>query len=590
MSRRSPRRQMGTLDDAVLNRSRRWRRTAGVGRPLNRLRVVSAQNITAANALDHAFASHPDSPVFHLVDRSPYKHFAECVVSPRILLDFANRVGNVLLAAGVSRGDRVAIYHTNGPEYFFLALAVIRVGGMAVPINSGLGLDGFRHLVEVSGCRVLLTDAAQFTARILDPSALPMVRTWVFPDLPPGFVGPGIALNSALESASGELAPAALPADAPVLLVHTSGTTGPPKLVSSTSGRLISGAKRHYLDEPVLRRNRTAVAGHFNHLVYYVGFYSSLMGNLPVWTIGEGNSQTVIHTIATARITIFFAFPDVYHDLYRHGLPADELGSVQIWVSTGDALHEVCMRAFCNVGGYLRWRGRALVGSVFVEAFGTSEIGFAALRRIRFSFSRRRLDRQVGRPTPAGPRVRIADAAGRPVRRNTVGRIEVKGPTVFEGYWDPVDALLHKGPVDGWWWTGDLGRQDRAGRFYQLDRAVDVIHTRAGPVYSLLLEEVLLTHPAVGDAVVIGVPRAEGEVPLALVIPRDPAAVRPQELGAWLRARTPGAALLEISLVSSEDLPRGLTGKVLRRVLRERYADHLADPVHCPAADADDQR
>jgi len=475
----------------------------------------------------------------------------------------------------MERGDRVAIYHTNGPEYFFLGLAVIRAGGVAVPISSGLGLDALHRHVEASDSRIVLTDVAQFTARIKDPGVLPTVRAWVFPDLPPGFRGSGVAVNNPRCTTPDALDAADLAPDTTVLLAHTSGTTGPPKLVPSTSAQLISGAKRHYIDEPILRRNRTAVAGHFNHLVYFVGFYSSLLGNLPVWPIGNGDVRTILDTIASAGITIFFAFPDIYVDLYRHGLPANRLTSMRIWVTTADVSHEVHMRAFCQVGGYLCWRGRVLVRSVFVEAYGTSEVGFAALRRIRFSFSHIRLDRQVGRPSLAGPRVRIANAAGRSVHRNSVGRIVVKGPTVFDRYWDPHDERLHGGPVDGWWWTGDIGRQDHAGRFYQLDRAVDVIHTHQGPVYSLLLEEAILTHPAVCDAVVIGVPHGEGaEEPLALVIPHDHSDVQPNAYRDWLRTHAPAAARVdEVLILAPEDIPRGPTGKVLRRVLRERYAD-----------------
>jgi acyl-coenzyme A synthetase/AMP-(fatty) acid ligase len=542
-------------------------------RALNRLRVLLDRRLTAANALDRAAAAHPDSEVFHLTAATPYRDLPAGAVTPRALLPFVNKVGNVLLGLGLRRGDRVAIYHTNGPEYFFLALAVIKAGGTVVPVNSGMPVDELGRHLRAADCHIVMTDGRQFAEMIGDIDALPDVHMWVFPDLPAGFTGKGIALNAALTAASEHLAPAPLDADATVLLVHTSGTTGRPKLVPSTSGRLISGVKRHYVDEPIARHNRTAVAGHFNHLVYYVGLYSSLMGNLPVWTIGEHTVEEITRTITTARIAIFFAFPDVYARIYRHGLPDHAFDSVRIWVTTADAAHDVHMEAFCGTGAYLRLGGRVLVRSLFIEAFGTSEVGFAAVRRVRFPFSPRRFDRIVGRRTLAGPRMRVVDAVGTPVAANTVGRIMVSGPTVFTGYWDPEDAGRHVAPADGWWWTGDLGRRNRFGTFFQLARALDVIRTATGPVYPLPIEEALLAHPAVGDAAVIGVPHPSGgEVAVAIVCPIESATLRAGDVLDWMRGRPSLVDVHDVKVLAAEDLPRGLTGKILRRVLRERYA------------------
>ncbi|MEV4619237.1 class I adenylate-forming enzyme family protein [Asanoa sp. NPDC049573] len=539
-------------------------------RLLNRVRVLLDGQLTPANALDKAAASHPDSPIFHLPSPGPYRALPGVAVTPAELLGFANRVGNVLLDNGLRRGDRVAIYHTNGAEYFFLALAVVKAGGTAVPINPGMAVDGLRRHLAAAGCRLVLTDARQFTERIGDHAAVPEVTVWFFPDLPSGFTGKGVGLNEATATASADLAPVDLAPDDPVLLVHTSGTTGRPKLVPSTSARLASGIKRHYVDEPITRRTRTAVAGHFNHLVYYVGFYSSLMGNLPVWPISDHSVQSIAGTVARERIAIFFAFPDVYARIYRHGLPPRAFDSIRIWVTTADASHEAHVREFCRAGAYLRVAGRPVVPSLFVEAFGTSEVGFAALRRIRSRFSPPRYDRCVGRRTLGGPRSRVVGPDGRRARAGEVGRIEVNGPTVFAGYWDPDDVQRHEGPHAGWWWTGDLGRRDRLGRIHQLDRAVDVVRTTSGPVYGLPLEEKLLTHPAVADAVVIGVPHPDGgDVPVALISLRDGAALDGAELRAWA---TEAAGLRDARIVGEEEVPRGLTGKVLRRVLRERHA------------------
>jgi acyl-coenzyme A synthetase/AMP-(fatty) acid ligase len=543
-------------------------------RLLNRPRILLDRGLTAANALDKAAAAHPDSVLLHLTAPAGYRGLpADGRLTLRTVLPWINQVGRVLLDAGLARGGRVGIYHTNGPEYFLLGMAVIKAGGVAVPINAGMPPDAVRRHLDAAGCTMLITDPDRFET-IGSAAALPGIETWFFPELPAGFDGAGIGLNEAAEAASGELEPAALRPDDPVLLVHTSGTTGRPKLVPSTSGRLVSGARRHYPDEPITRGNRTAVAGHFNHLVCYVGLLSAVLGNLPTWTIGDLRTEKIIEVIQGEKITIFFAFPDIYARIYRDGLPKRAFDSVRIWVSTADACHQAHIQAFCRTGAYLRLGRIPLIPSVFVEAFGASEVGSAALRRIQLRWFRQRSVRSVGRRTLAGPRVRVVDADGRAVAPGQVGRIEVKGATVFDGYWDPEDVQRFDAPVAGWWWTGDLGCRSRTGRISQLDRAVDVIHTVDGPVYSLPVEEVLLTHPGIADAVVIGVEQPAGRHrPVAFVTPLADAELVADQVATWARGRPDiPDSLTEVVVVPFDELPRGLTGKVLRRVLRERCA------------------
>ena len=257
---------------------------------------------------------------------------------------------------------------------------------------------------------------------------------------------------------SAELEPAALQPSRPRYCSSTPPEPpAGPSWCPAPRARLISGARRHYPDEPITRGNRTAVAGHFNHLVCYVGLLSAILGNLPTWTIGDHRTDKIIEVIEREKINIFFAFPDIYVRIYREGLPKRAFRSVRIWVTTADASHRAHVAAFCRTGGYLRLGPITLIPSVFVEAFGASEVGSAALRRISMRWFRSRSVRSVGRRTLAGPRVRVAGTDGQPAPPGAVGRIEVKGATVFDGYWDPEDVLRHDAPVAGWWWTGDLG-------------------------------------------------------------------------------------------------------------------------------------
>lgn len=546
------------------------------GRVFNRLRLIFDRELTAANGLDRAAAAHPDSPVFHLDEPLPYRWLAGRSLTCRQILAFVNRLGNVLRQAGMERHDRVAVWKTNSPDYLFLSLAIIKAGGISVPINPGMSPEALDHYLRYTGSKILVTDAETFARRAGEPGRLPAVETWVFPRRPRGFEGRAIDLEEALESASEELEPVCLDPDSEVLIVHTSGTTGFPKGVISTSGGLVAGIKGHYLDEPVGLGGRAAIAAPFHHLVSQMGLYSSLLGNLPVWTVGRFDPGSILELLERQRIQFFFAFPDVYLKMLEHGLEGHDLSSMRVWISGADASHEAHMQTFCRQGAFLRLFGRPLMGSVFMDCLGSSEIGFAALTRLAWPFSKPRLERLVGRPSFAAPRVKVADEEGRELPPGQAGRLMVKGPTLFKGYWNAQEKLL--GTVrDGWWWTGDVVRRDRLGRFYHLDRATDVIHERGGPVYTLPTEEVLLSHPDVAEAVVIGLPHPRrGEAPFALFYPRPGHTLEPETLRAWSNARLPAAgALEEVAAVSPDEIPRGLTGKVLKRTLRDRYASRF---------------
>ena len=549
----------------------------------NRLRVVLDRHLTAANALDRAVNDHPEARLLHFDHPTGYTSLSSSP-SVREIHAFVARVSRCLLQAGMQRFDRVLIYKTNSPDYFLLALAIIRAGGIAVPVNPGLPRDKLQQYVAYTGARIAIGDAAHFMVQIGEPRHLAAIRTWIFPDVPDGFDGDAIAVNAAAgDGVARQAGPVELAPDDPVMIVHTSGTTGFPKGVISTSRGIVQGIKRHYVGEPIPTSTRIALAGHFNHLVCHLGLFASLVGNLPVWALTNFAPQALLEGIQSIRPHVFFAFPDLYLRMYLHGLDDYDLSSIQIWIATADASHEIHMEAFSRKGTGLRIFGRRLVGAVFIEPLGSSEVGFAVLQRYYVPLpwiwkkTHRRADRCVGWRNIAGPRVRVADESGRSVPANQPGRLMVKGPTLFAGYWNSHETLL--GVVkDGWWWTGDIVRRDRLGCYYHLDRDTDVIRTSAGEVYSLPMEECLLRHPDVGEVAVVGLNSGtEGQVPVAIVHARPNASLDADDVLRWARARmTTAKPLAAVIVVEPDEMPRGLTGKVLKRELRERFASYLS--------------
>jgi acyl-CoA synthetase (AMP-forming)/AMP-acid ligase II len=151
------------------------------------LGVILDKRLTVATALDRACYTHPDRAVFNLDRELPYRQLTGPHITCRQLRNFANRVSNVLVDAGLKRYQRVAVCKTNSPDYFFLALAIVRAGGISVPINAGMDLASLRYYLNYTGATFLITDAAVFANKIKDARELPMIKAWIFPDAPAGF-------------------------------------------------------------------------------------------------------------------------------------------------------------------------------------------------------------------------------------------------------------------------------------------------------------------------------------------------------------------------------------------------------------------
>ncbi|MHA4811664.1 class I adenylate-forming enzyme family protein [Flavitalea flava] len=542
---------------------------------LNRLRVILDGTVTAANIIDKAAAAHPDRKL--LFSDLPLP--APLNESPPTLLvirDFIIHAGKCLDLAGMKRYDRVAIYKSNSPDYCLYTLAIIRSGGIAVPINAGMPEEKLKQYLAYTGASFVITDKEHFGRQITNPASFPAAVRWVFTE---DMEKPAIAHQ--------DKDPVQLGKDDIVLLVHTSGTTGFPKAVICHSGSIIQGIKMHYIGEPISADNKIAIAGHFNHLVCLLGMFTALLGNMRVYGYSRHEPSFLLEQIGKQKISIFFAFPDIYLNMYLFGLAPYDLSSVKVWIGTADASHEIHKEAFCRKGTALKFLSRRLLPAIFIEPLGASEVGFAALQHYYGAKSKRSLDRCIGRPLPHGPKVKVADEEGKRVKAGIPGRLMVKGRTVFGGYWNAHD-LLAGVMKDGWWFTGDIVYRDHWGRYYHLDRLTDVITTGNGDVFSLLAEEILLTHSRVGEVVVIGLTHPiKGMVPVAIIQEKNGLAesqhpLNPGDILDWagrnLRLVTP---IETIILVTKEDIPRGLTGKVLKREMRESYAALFpgSDPV-----------
>lgn len=496
---------------------------------------------------------------------------------------------------GVRYPDRVAIMKENHLDMHVLMAAVVRAGGVACPLNDRFESDDVGPYLTHLGARVLVSDRQTLRRLVADEADLGQIERVVVADRRDGAAGrapsglerllvshrPGVEviwLEEALGEVAGEAPPVARGPQEPLYLVHSSGTTGLPKAVVLKNGPQ-SHAVRGWLCYVHLSRrwDRGYLAVPNNHQAVILTFNSLLLWGFSVHWAGAYHrdafdAEAAAQELAEGGFTGYFGFPITYTQLKELPLEKYDLDRMRFWASTADASHEVIVRRFVEVGRAFRSLGWPARGSVFLDAQGSSEVGTPSVIRYVTPFTRR-FGRRIGRPgsVPFGPRIRIMATRRRPAKRGEVGRLEVRGKTVFAGYWNRND-LTFEAIRNDWFFTGDLVREAEDGHLIQLDREVDVIRTRNGPVYTLPMEEELHRHPAVFDLCVYGARQLDGtQLPAVAVALREGFELSEDQLAEELnRFLGAGTMLARVEILPWREFPVGVTGKTLKRRFRER--------------------
>jgi acyl-coenzyme A synthetase/AMP-(fatty) acid ligase len=316
----------------------------------------------------------------------------------------------------------------------------------------------------------------------------------------------------------------------------------------------------------------------------------------------------VLDAIEEFRPTTVLAFAGTFGEMAVQDLAARDLSSVQVWFNTGDAAHEAHIRALVRHGSHVEIRrdlSRTRVdGSVFVDGLGSSEAGYSVFHN-RHTKDTSAYSRCVGKPISFAEAAVLAED-GTPLPPGQIGRLGLKSPTLTPGYWN--DSLTwNRMRLGGYWLTGDLAHQDEEGNFYHLDRAPDAIRTAAGIVFSTRTEELLLAGiHGLADCTVVGVApdgvradwdgdgQAEAYALLQLAdegTAEDGRAggegdTGDEEWTARVNSVLTAAGLPPVTRalrMRPDDVAKGATGKVLKRVMRDRFAAGPAAAAGAPA-------
>lgn len=481
-------------------------------------------------------------------------------------------------AQGVRPRDPVAIQTYSSTEFAINFLALTSLGAIPSFVNGNLRPEIAREYVRRQGAVGALTDAAHHPVLAPHQAELGLsfcatatdIRATARRDLPASY-------------------PYAHHATDPIIISHSSGTTGMPKAVPHTHQTLLY-AQLHRLKLSVgsaMGRLLVAMPGSHNASISVMLFGFLLRS--PVLLLSSQRGGDVLDAMESFRPTTVFAFAGTYGEMAAQDLSARDLSSVEAWYNTGDAAHETHIRALIAQGSHLTV-GRDLKrcripGSVFTDGLGSSETGYSLFHNGhkpgRSSFSR-----CVGKPMSFAEAAVLSED-GTPLPPGEVGRIGVRSPTLTPGYWN--DSLtFHRLRLGGYWLTGDLGYRDEDGTFYHLDRAPDAIRTPAGLVFSTRTEELLLRElPELDDCTVVAVApegvRADWDGDgtadaYVLLQVRADAPDRDDWTARVNQALTAvGFPPLTGALrMDANDVVKGATGKVLKREMRERFRARLA--------------
>jgi acyl-coenzyme A synthetase/AMP-(fatty) acid ligase len=460
---------------------------------------------------------------------------------------------------GIMPMDPVAVYCRENLQYLIQYAALTSLGAIPILTNGAMVSEVAAAFFARVGAVAIVTDRDHQT----------MLAPHIQPDQLKFFV--------CME----EIADPGLPArqsfrhdhDDPVMITHSSGTTGVPKAVMLQHGRWFHGI-RHLLGLEMAQGADTYLsslpASHNASIAYAI--HAILSGSALV-IMADRSGRAVAEAIERFRPTTIVSFPKTYVELAELDLDQYDLGSVTTWINSGDAAHEAHIRRLVAHGYH--YRGVEKVpGSQFVDGLGSSEMGHSYFRVIHTRYTDT-YDRCVGLPQ-SWVDVCIFDDYGEPVPAGVIGRLAVRSPSVTPGYWND-SVLTYKSRMHGYWLTGDLVYRDSLACYYHVDRTSDVIQTESGPLYSLQTEELILKHqPDVIDCTVIGIEASGSDgirSPVVLVAARQGKIIHPEAMLAEINAMQAGKCrplLAELRVVDRRDIPLGVTGKVLKRSLREQ--------------------
>ena len=507
---------------------------------------------TMAQLLAQAAATHGERPFIH--DGVQVLNFLELEAACR-------RVSRAMLAAGLGRGDRVAIWAPNRLEWILVAIGAQSIGAILVPLNTRLKGGEAAYILNRSGARLLFTVSAfagnDYPAMLAGQSLPGLERTVL---LDGASWGDFLAAADGVDPGVLAAAQAAVGAQDTLDLMFTSGTTGKPKGVMTSHSQNIRVFDTWSHTVGLRSDDNYLVINPFFHTFgYKAGWLASLIRGTQIFPVAAFDVLEVLHRIQRDRITMLPGPPTVYQTLLAHPDRQNyDLSSLRLAVTGAASVPVELIRRMRSELGF----------STVLTAYGLTETcGVVTITAA--SDEPELIATTAGRAMP-GVEVECVSPSGQRVPAGEPGEVRVRGYNVMQGYFDDPAATAEAVTPDGWLMTGDIGVMSAAGYLRITDRIKDMFIVGGFNVYPAEIENLLCSLEGVAQAAVIGIPDERmGEVARAYIVRRPGSALAAAEVIEWSR-RNMANYKVPRSVEFLEALPLNAAGKVLKTALRER--------------------
>ncbi len=502
---------------------------------------------TVADLLRGSSQARPDSPA--IVGEGRTITYGELDVR-------TNQVASGLLAEGVERGDRVAYLARNGTEFWELFFGTAKAGPAVVPLNFRLSGPEIEWILGDAEPAVLVVEDHLTSLVPADYAGLRLVFSQEGePTVPAGWQ----AYEQRLAGQSTADPAQDVAGDDLLSLMYSSGTTGKPKGVTTTSDAMLAAVAAFSAQFEVGPDTVSLVPTPYYHIAAGGWSLISLAHGGQIIQFVEVTPQSMLGLLVGHRATHVIMVPTVMQMVIANPqAAAADYSSVEHLVYGGSPISETVML-----------RSQEIFGAKLSQSYGLTEtIGVATILRPEDHVAGADSKLQsAGRAVP-GVELRVVDGEGKDVATGEVGEVVVRGANVTRSYWRRPDATESSFFDGGWFRTGDAGYLDEDGYLFLKDRLKDMIVSGGENVYPAEVENVLMAHPAVQEVAVIGIPSERwGETPHAVLVPRQDAAVTAEEIIAFCRERL-AHYKCPTSVEVIDLLPRNPSGKILKRELR----------------------
>jgi acyl-CoA synthetase (AMP-forming)/AMP-acid ligase II len=499
------------------------------------------------------------------LQQHPHTLATICADRQQTFAQFAGRVarlGGALRQLGVQPGDRVAILAMNSDRYVECFFGIWWINAVANPVNTRWSVQEIVYSLNDCDATVLIVDDA-FADKVADirgdARALRTVIHFGDKETPAGMLSCEEILGAAapVEDARSD-------DNALAVICYTGGTTGTPKGVMLSHMNLWSSAIARIAEAPIPADGITLHTTPMFHVAGLGGVVThSIIGGTNV-ILPSFNPAAVLACIERYKVTHIMLVPTMIQMLLEH--PAFKEHRL-------DSLKRIVYGASPIAEAVLDRALELLPGVEFMQSYGMTEASPVVALNLPENHTAE--GRKRGKLRAAGKaaysvEVRIVDADGREVPRNTVGEITVRGPNIMQGYWNKpkeTQAALR----DGWLYTGDGAYMDDDGYLYVVDRMKDMIISGGENIYSAEVENAIGRHPAVAACAVVGIPSEEwGESVHAVIVLKAGMSVTFEEIRTHCRALIAGYKCPKSAQFQNE-LPLSAAGKVLKTALREPF-------------------